>query len=107
MNLLDVKYIEDDILLCDQKFFGDGNEHRYIGKFYDGIAVVHSEPEDKNSPETLVLTYPTLDIINSEDGNELDREIRLWCGLQPGDEITYLDVALKYGNPNIPKTLGL
>lgn len=98
-------FIDDEMILCNNpqsgmpKVFNDDEEHCYHGKFYDGIAVLKADPDDYGVPEKLIMTYPTMEIVNSDAA--IAREIREYAGLDETDGINYYHVALKYGNPYI------
>lgn len=104
-------YIGDEIILCNDphsempKVFNDGEEHCYSGKFYDGIAVLKADPDDKDVPEKLIMTYPTMAVIDSSA--DLAYEVRDYSGLGPEEDINYFNVALKYGTPYPPNDIEL
>lgn len=107
-------FINDEIILCNNNnpedgvvshLFDDDDEHCYDGKFYDGIAVLHKDPEDEGVPENVVVTYPTMEVVK---GNaDLAQEIREYAGLSAEDDINYFDIALKYGQCYIPSEIEL
>lgn len=107
-------FIEDEIILCNNNYpedgvvshiFADDDEHFYHGKFYDGIAVLHKDPEDEGVPEKLIMTYPTMEIVK---GNaDIANEIRDYAGLDTEDGITCFQVALKYGKGYRPEDIEL
>lgn len=99
-------FIDDEIILCNNDYpedgvvnhvFNDDDEHFYHGKFYDGIAVLHKDPEDEGVPEKLIMTYPIMEAVNSNA--DLAHEIRDYAGLGAEDGINYFNIALKYGKP--------
>lgn len=104
-------FIGDEIILCNDpnsempKVFNDNEEHCYSGKFYDGIAVLKADPDDSDVPEKLIITYPTMDIVNSDAA--IAREIREYAGLNEKDGINYYHVALKYGTSYTPSDIEL
>lgn len=104
-------YIDDEIIMCNDPksqmptVFNDDEEHCYSGKFYDGIAVLNADPDDKDVPKKLIMTYPTMDIVNSN--TSMAREIREYAGLDEEDGINYYDVALKYGTGYKPSEIEL
>lgn len=107
-------YVDDEIILCNNDYpengvvthlFNDDDEHWYKGKFYDGIAVLHKDPEDEGVPEKLVMTYPTMEVAKSNA--DIAHEIRVYAGLDTEDNINYFDVALKYGTPYKPEDIEL
>ena len=112
MNKLD--FIDDEIIMANHNnpedgvvshLFADDDEHCYKGKFYDGIAVLHKDPEDEGVPEKVIMTYPTMEIVK---GNaDLAREIRDYAGLDAEDDINYFDIALKYGQGYTPSEIEL
>jgi hypothetical protein len=107
-------YIDDEIILWNNNYpevgvvnhlFNDDDEHCYKGKFYDGIAVLHKDPEDEGVPEKLIMTYPTMEIVKGN--TDLDYAIRVYTGLGAKDDIDYFDVALKYGQAYTPSEIEL
>lgn len=112
MNKLD--FIDDEIIMCNNNYpedgvvnhlFADDDEHCYKGKFYDGIAVLHKDPEDEGVPEKVIMTYPTMEIVK---GNaDLAYAIRDYAGLDAEDDINYFDIALKYGQGYTPSEIEL
>lgn len=105
-----IKYIDDEIILCNNDYpedgvvtnvFADDDEHCYKGKFYDGIAVLHKDPEDEGVPEKLVMTYPTMGEVKASA--DMAYEIRDYAGLGAKDEINYFHIALKYGMSHKPE----
>lgn len=107
-------FIEDEIILsnyddptegADNHLFADDDEHCYKGKFYDGIAVLHKDPEDEGVPEKLIMVYPTMDVVSSNA--DLAHEIRDYAGFDAEDDITYFQVALKYGKSYQPEDIEL
>lgn len=104
-------YIDDEIILCNSpqsqmpNVFSDDEEHHYSGKFYDGIAVLKADPDEKDVPKKLIMTYPTMDMI--DDSADLAYEVRDYSGLDPEEDINYFNVALKYGNSYIPSDIEL
>ena len=110
-----IYYIDDEIILCNNNYpedgvvnnrFDDDDEHCYKGKFYDGIAVLHKDPEEEESvPEKVVMTYPTMEVVK---GNaDLAYAIRDYAGLGAEDDINYFDIALKYGQAYKPSEIEL
>lgn len=105
-----IKYIEDDIILCNNDYpedgvvthiFDDDEEHFYSGKFADGVAVLHRGPNDGGAPEKLVMTYPTMGEVKASA--DMEHEIRDYAGLGAEDEINYFHIALKYGMSHKPE----
>ena len=107
-------FIDDEIILSNyddptegvkNHLFADDDEHFYHGKFYDGIAVLHKDPEDEGAPEKVIMTYPTMDVVK---GNaDLAYEIRDYAGLDMEDDINYFHIALKYGQSYKPSEIEL
>lgn len=107
-------FMNDEIILCNNNYsengavnrlFADDEEHCYKGKFYDGIAVLHKDPEDEGAPEKVIMTYPTMEIVK---GNaDLAYAIRDYAGLGTEDDINYFDIALKYGQGYTPSDVEL
>ena len=107
-------FIDDEIILSnyddptegvENHLFADDDEHFYHGKFYDGIAVLHKDPEDEGVPEKLIMTYPTMDVVSSNA--DIAYEIRDYAGFGAEDDITYFQVALKYGKSYRPEDIEL
>jgi hypothetical protein len=112
MNKLE--FIDDEIILWNNNYskdgvvnnlFNDDDEHCYKGKFYDGIAVLHKDPEDEDAPEKVVMTYPTMDIVKGN--TDLAYAVRDYAGLGAEDDINYFDIALKYGQGYTPSEIEL
>lgn len=87
--------VEDEIFLCDEKFFKGNEEHCYSGTFLDGFAVLNAEPGDQDVPSRVILTYPTIKEIESEP--KLKKEVNEYSGFNPDDEITIYPIALRFG----------
>ena len=107
-------YIDDEIILCNNDYpedgvvnhlFDDDDEHRYKGKFYDGIAVLHKDPEDEGVPEKIIMTYPSMEIVITHA--DLAYAIIDYVGLGVKDKINYFDIALKYGQAYKPSEIEL
>lgn len=98
------KYIEDEIILCNNDYpedgvvshiFDDNEEHTYSGKFGDGVATIHKDPDDEGVPEKLVMVYPSMKEVKANA--DMARKIREYAGLDTENEINYFHIALKYG----------
>lgn len=107
-------YVDDEIILCNNDYpengvvthlFDDGDEHWYKGKFYDGIAILHKDPEEEGVPEKMIMTYPTMEIVKTHA--DLAHAIRDYAGLGVKDDINYFNIALKYGIANKPEDIEL
>lgn len=84
---------EYDICFCDEKIFGDDEEHQYDVDCADGAAVAYAQ--DKNDPATLLLTYPKMDeVIATED---MVDEIRDYRGFNYDEKIHYGDIMMFCG----------
>lgn len=86
---------EDKIFLVDKKVFKDDEEHCYSGMFYDGYAVLKSEPDDHDIPEHIILSYPTVEEVNGNE--ELKAEVNTYSGLGADTDATVYQIALKFG----------
>ena len=90
-----MKYVmEDGVLLVDKEIFGDGNEHSYKVKCFDGYAIAEKD-ENSDAPSTLELTYPKM----SEISNHLKKDILQYRGLYDlgCEDVTYGDVMMYLG----------
>lgn len=84
---------EEAIVYCDEKIFGDDEEHEYVVDCADGCAIAHAV-EDKD-PQTLLLTYPKMsEVVKNEDWVDAIREYR---GLPDDEKIHYGDVMMYCG----------
>lgn len=84
---------EYDVCFCNEKIFGDDEEHEYDVDCADGAAVAHSK--DDNDPATLLLTYPKMDeVIATED---MVDEIRDYRGFNYDEKIHYGDIMMFCG----------
>ena len=114
-NTRKLDFIDDEIVMCNNNYpedgvvnnlFDDDDEHWYKGKFYDGIAILHKDPEEEESvPEKVVMTYPTMEVVK---GNaDLAYAIRDYAGLRAEEDINYFHIALKYGQAYKPSEIEL
>lgn len=84
---------EYNVCFCDEKIFGDDEEHQYDVDCADGAAVAYAQ--DKNDPATLLLTYPKMDeVITNED---MVDEIRDYRGFNYNEKIHYGDIMMFCG----------
>lgn len=84
---------EEAIVYCDEKIFGDDEEHEYVVDCADGCAIAHAV-EDKD-PQTLLLTYPKMaEVVKNVDWVDTIREYR---GLPDNEKIHYGDVMMYCG----------
>lgn len=87
---------ETDILLSDEKIFGDNEEHSYDIMCYNGHAIaLASDDSDAKAPRKLDLKYPKI--------KELDEESKKYILKYRGlndvspDDITFGDVMIAFG----------
>ena len=109
-NKRKLDFIDDEIVMCNNNYpedgvvnnlFDDNDEHWYKGKFYDGIAILHKDPEEEESvPEKVVMTYPTMEVVKTHA--DIAYAIRDYAGLRAEDDINYFHIALKYGQAYTP-----
>lgn len=92
------KIIEPEVLLTDEKVFGDSKEHEYIVECYDGYAIGKlDDEEDTNAPKEIFLTYPKRkDVIKDKDLAEDILEFRGLYDLGIKD-IHYGDIMMYMG----------
>lgn len=58
--------MEEDILLCDKKVFGDNEEHSFNCKCYDGYAEC-TATDSEEKVQKVTMTYPLRkDVLKSE-----------------------------------------
>lgn len=109
-----LKFIDDEIIMCNNNYpedgvvnnlFDDDDEHCYKGKFYDGIAILHKDPEEEGVPEKVIMTYPTMEVVKTHA--DLAYAIRDYSALGVEEDISYFDVALKYGQAYKPSEIEL
>lgn len=112
-NTRKLDFIDDEIIMCNNNYpedgvvnnlFDDDDEHWYKGKFYDGIAILHKDPEEEGVPEKVVMAYPTMEVVKGNAG--LAYEIRDYTGLRAEEDINYFHIALKYGQAYTPSEIG-
>lgn len=87
--------VEDEIFLCDEKFFKDDEEHCYSGLFRDGFAVLKVAPGDYGVPNQVILTYPTVEEI--ENNPKLKAEVNEYSGMEADTDVTVYPIALRFG----------
>lgn len=84
---------EEAVIYCDEKIFGDDEEHEYDVDCADGAAVAHAKNE--KDPQTLLLSYPKMaDVAKDED---MVDDIREYRGLPYNEKIHYGDVMMYCG----------
>lgn len=88
--------MEEDILLCDKKVFGDNEEHSFNCKCYDGYAEC-TATDSEEKIQKVTMTYPLRkDVLKSED---MCDAILTYRGLSDctKKDIHYGDIMMKYG----------
>lgn len=84
---------EYDVCFCNEKIFGDDEEHQYDVDCADGVAVATAKNE--SDPTTLLLSYPKMDeVIATED---MVDEIRDYRGFNYDEKIHYGDIMMFCG----------
>lgn len=79
--------------------FAEYPNAEYTCKCYDGVAICTLEDSERDtSPNTLVVKYPTLEVVKKYD--ELAREILRYRGLSENNiqDLHYGDVMLYFGD---------
>ena len=97
---------EEEILFTDKKIFKDNEEHSYMCKCYDGVAVCTSNDEEIELP-MIVATYPKkIEVLADK---ELCESIRAYRGLDytRNSQITYGDIMIKLGKLTQVKDAGI
>lgn len=93
------KIIEPEVLLTDEKVFGDNEEHEYVVECYDGYAIGRlSDEEDTTAPKEVFLEYPKRkDVIKNID---LAEDILEFRGLYDLDikDIHFGDIMMYMGD---------
>jgi hypothetical protein len=98
--------IEEEILFTNKEIFKDNEEHSYMCKCFDGVAVCTSNDEENELP-MIVATYPKKSEVMAD--KELCESIREYRGLVDiiNSEITYGDIMIKLGKPTQVKDDGI
>lgn len=101
------KKIVEEMLLTDEKIFGDNEEHSYTVTCEDGHAVATPTCEElenfPNSPMRLELTYPKLDDLSVYDKEQCLLYRGIWDS--PYTSCDFSDVCMKHGKIVKPKKL--
>jgi hypothetical protein len=88
--------MEEDILLCDKKVFGDNEEHSFNCKCYDGYAEC-TATDSEEKIQKVTMTYPLRkDVLKSEGMSNAVLEYRGLYDCTKKD-IHYGDIMMKYG----------
>lgn len=112
-NMKKKNFVLDEIILSNNDdpteemcnhVFSDDEEHYYHGAFYDGIAVVERDADDKDAPQKLILTYPTMDMVNGDD--KLFLSVLDYKGMDEDEEINFFDIALTFAHIVNPTEIG-
>lgn len=88
--------MEEDILLCDKKVFGDNEEHSFNCKCYDGYAEC-TATDSEEKVQKVIMTYPLRkEVLKNED---MCDAILTYRGLYDctKKDIHYGDIMMKYG----------
>lgn len=80
-----------EILLVDDRIFGDDNENLVVMDFYDGYAI---ERRYDNHPR-LILLYPTID--ETKQWNCVEEKVLSYTSCKTEEDITPYDIALAHG----------
>lgn len=94
---------EKEILFTDKEIFKDNEEHSYMCKCFDGVAVCTSNDEENELP-IILATYPKKSDVMADE--ELCESIRAYRGLDGirNSQITYGDIMAKLGELAPPAT---
>lgn len=86
---------EREIIFVDKGVFGDEEEHLFKCRCYDGYAIGSATDDEDCCVKRIVAVYPTLEVVGKL---KLKEEIIDYCGLSSKEDITFGDVAIKYGH---------
>lgn len=86
---------EREIIFVDKGVFGDEEEHYFNCKCHDGYAIGKAADDEDCGVDKILVIYPTLEAVSKL---KLKEEILDWFGLHDKEDITFGDVAIKYGH---------